>query len=93
MAPIDDDWSDSDEEVLSEVETSVLLGIPDGTIDAVTDIKDAAVSRMGGYPVRYHQPQCILSRRFDWFPRHFFLQLSHPLLLRFATCVRTRWSY
>jgi pre-rRNA-processing protein TSR4 len=53
MAPKDDDeWSDSDDEVLSEMETSVLLGVPDGVIDGV-DINDAAVSRIGGHPVRY----------------------------------------
>ncbi|RDB15771.1 putative 20S rRNA accumulation protein 4 [Hypsizygus marmoreus] len=48
--PPDDDWSDSDDEVLSEVETSVLLGVPDGLVEAVTDITDAAVSRIGGHP-------------------------------------------
>jgi pre-rRNA-processing protein TSR4 len=47
-----DDWSDSEDEVLSEVETSVLLGIPDGSLATMTDINDAAVSRIGGHPVR-----------------------------------------
>jgi hypothetical protein len=46
----DNDWSDSDDDVLSEVETSVLLGVPDGAIDTA-DINDAAVSRIGGHPV------------------------------------------
>ncbi|KAJ7224488.1 programmed cell death protein 2 [Mycena pura] len=46
----DEDWSDSDEEVLSEVETSVFLGTPDGPITAVCDLTDAAVSRIGGFP-------------------------------------------
>ncbi|KAJ7746916.1 programmed cell death protein 2 [Mycena maculata] len=50
MPPIDDDWSDSDEEDVSEVETSVLLGTPDGTITAAGDLGDAAVSRIGGHP-------------------------------------------
>ncbi|KAJ6581245.1 programmed cell death protein 2 [Mycena capillaripes] len=51
MPPIDDeDWSDSDEEVVSEVETSVLLGTPDGAITAAADLADAAVSRIGGHP-------------------------------------------
>ncbi|KAF7356823.1 hypothetical protein MVEN_01017700 [Mycena venus] len=51
MPPIDDeDWSDSDEEALSEVETSVLLGTPDGAITAAADLADAAVSRIGGHP-------------------------------------------
>jgi pre-rRNA-processing protein TSR4 len=47
---IDDDWSDSDDEIGSEVETAVLLGIPDGVVETETDIKDAAVSRIGGHP-------------------------------------------
>ncbi|VDB88595.1 unnamed protein product [Peniophora sp. CBMAI 1063] len=53
MPSIDnDDWSDSDDEVLSEVETSVLLGVPDGPIDntASSELLDAAVSRIGGKP-------------------------------------------
>jgi len=49
---VEDDWSDSDEEIGSEVETAVLLGVPDGAIEAEADIKDAAVSRIGGRPVR-----------------------------------------
>ncbi|KAI9464561.1 programmed cell death protein 2 [Lactarius psammicola] len=44
------DWSDSDEDDLSKVETSVLLGIPDGAIESPSDLKDAAVSRIGGLP-------------------------------------------
>ena len=52
MAPRDDDWSDSDDEELPDVETSVLLGITDGPIEKQEDIDDAAVSRLGGYPVR-----------------------------------------
>ncbi|EDR05642.1 uncharacterized protein LACBIDRAFT_302768 [Laccaria bicolor S238N-H82] len=47
----EDDWSDSDDEqLLGEVETSVLLGVPDGPIDTPSDIDDAAVSRIGGHP-------------------------------------------
>ncbi|KAJ7180460.1 programmed cell death protein 2 [Mycena filopes] len=46
----DEEWSDSDEEAVSEVETSVLLGTPDGSITAAADLADAAVSRMGGHP-------------------------------------------
>lgn len=53
MAPgNEDDWSDSDDDAMSEVETSVLLGVPDGSIDDTADIQDAAVSRIGGLPVR-----------------------------------------
>lgn len=47
----DDEWSDSDDEGLSEVETSVLLGIPDGEIQEAVDVTDPSVSRMGGLPV------------------------------------------
>ncbi|KAF4610476.1 hypothetical protein D9613_006769 [Agrocybe pediades] len=52
MAPArsDDDWSDSDDDDLSQVETSVLLGVPDGSIDDESDLVDAAVSRIGGLP-------------------------------------------
>ncbi|KAH7927870.1 hypothetical protein BV22DRAFT_1103431 [Leucogyrophana mollusca] len=48
--PIEDDWSDSDEETGSDVETAVLLGFPDGTVETESDLKDAAVSRIGGHP-------------------------------------------
>ncbi|EGO28781.1 hypothetical protein SERLADRAFT_406196 [Serpula lacrymans var. lacrymans S7.9] len=50
MAPVEDDWSDSEDELGSEVETAVLLGIPDGPIDTQSDLADAAVSRIGGTP-------------------------------------------
>lgn len=54
MSPkTEDDWSDSDDDGISEVETSVLLGVPDGPVDGASDIIDAAVSRIGGHPVRY----------------------------------------
>ena len=55
MAPkYEEDWSDSeDEDVGSDVETSVQLGIPNGPIESSSDILDAAVSRIGGHPVRY----------------------------------------
>ncbi|KAF7430584.1 hypothetical protein PC9H_006292 [Pleurotus ostreatus] len=48
--PIEEDWSDSDEDDRSEVETPVLLGVPDGPIDNAADTADAAVSRIGGHP-------------------------------------------
>ncbi|KAL0574246.1 hypothetical protein V5O48_007717 [Marasmius crinis-equi] len=50
MPPAEDDWSDSDDEVLSDVETSVNLGIPDGALEDEADLNDAAVSRIGGRP-------------------------------------------
>ncbi|KAH9036316.1 programmed cell death protein 2 [Lactarius pseudohatsudake] len=51
-SPEQQDWSDSDDDDPSQVETSVLLGIPDGAIESPSDLKDAAVSRIGGLPVR-----------------------------------------
>lgn len=84
MAPRhDDDWSDSDDEVLSEVETPVLLGVPDGVVQVITDITDAAVSRVGGHPVRftpmyYHTE---LSHLYSSRTRPFFLRVN-PLYLR-----------
>lgn len=60
MSPTQDDsdWSDSDDDV-SDVETSVLLGIPDGPILKQEDVEDAAVSRLAGYPVRYSTPYTV----------------------------------
>ena len=52
MVPQEDDWSDSDQEELLDIETSVLLGVPDGSIDIESDLIDVAVSRIGGLPVR-----------------------------------------
>ena len=52
MSKREEYWSDSDEEPPSGTETSVLLGIPDGPVTAAADIRDAAVSRIGGHPVR-----------------------------------------
>lgn len=54
--PREDDWSDSEDEDLAEVETSVLLGVPDGPVDIDTDLNDVAVSRIGGHPVRSMYP-------------------------------------
>jgi pre-rRNA-processing protein TSR4 len=45
------DWSDEDEDDVT-VETSVFLGVPDGLVESASDLKDAAVSRIGGLPVR-----------------------------------------
>ncbi|KAG6897387.1 hypothetical protein C0992_002049 [Termitomyces sp. T32_za158] len=56
MSPAhEDNWSDSDD-VGSDMETSVLLGVPDGLVQSDTDISDAAVSRIGGHPVRVISP-------------------------------------
>jgi len=40
----EDDWSDSDDEIGTGMETDVLLGVPDGRMETESDIKDAAVS-------------------------------------------------
>ncbi|KIK65702.1 hypothetical protein GYMLUDRAFT_39204 [Collybiopsis luxurians FD-317 M1] len=88
--PIEEDWSDSDSDVGSEVETSVLLGVPDGPITSATELADAAVSRIGGHPVRvvftHVYPKCnvltfalyTLNKGFS--PRdrtsHFFLPMQ-----------------
>ena len=58
MAPHNDDSSDSESET-SEVVTSVLLGVPDGPVDTISDLLDAAVSRIGGLPVRLY-PTLVL---------------------------------
>ncbi|TFY72314.1 hypothetical protein EVG20_g694 [Dentipellis fragilis] len=51
LAMDDSDWSSSDEEATRDVETSVLLGVPDGPVETDSDLTDAAVSRIGGLPV------------------------------------------
>jgi hypothetical protein len=45
------DWSDS-EEGNDQLQTSVLLGLPDGEIVDPKDLRDPNVSRLGGKPVR-----------------------------------------
>lgn len=69
-------WSDSDEDDLPQVETSVLLGIPDGVIESPSDLKDAAVSRIGGLPVRHIPTQTCILPLFNTYDLH-----SQALLL------------
>lgn len=60
----DSDWSDSDSDldVGGEVETNVLLGVPDGAvINESSDLADVAVSRLGGHPVCTTRA-CVLRR-------------------------------
>ncbi|KAI0343142.1 hypothetical protein BDW22DRAFT_1407066 [Trametopsis cervina] len=52
-----DDWSDSDEDEVADVETSVQLGIPDGPLESASDRLDAAVSRIGGHPAFLTSPE------------------------------------
>jgi hypothetical protein len=93
-SPREDDWSDSDDEALSDVETSVLLGVPDGLVEA-TDANDAAVSRIGGHPVRFISHMYYHTEYLDLYPRLFSLRVN-PLSLRpNAKYVQTRpssWS-
>ena len=52
-----DTWVDSDSEnegALTDVETAVELGIPNGEITSIEDLGDPMVSRIGGIPVRLH---------------------------------------
>ena len=64
MAPskYEDDWSDSDSDDgdagRDGVETAVQLGVPNGALE-VADARDAAVSRIGGHPVRYVPSPCV----------------------------------
>jgi len=105
MAPArsDDDWSDSDDDDLSQVETSVLLGVPDGSIDDESDLVDAAVSRIGGLPVRsssvmYYVLQNVLTYVFPLLSiyiciaRRFYRRMNLPLLHLCASPAMSLWS-
>ncbi|KAG6837173.1 hypothetical protein H0H93_013763 [Arthromyces matolae] len=85
MSPArDDDWSDSDDDVGSDVETSVLLGVPDGLVQSNADLSDAAVSRIGGHPVRAISPMYFdieYLYLYTFQIRLFFLRVN-PLSLR-----------
>ena len=60
MPPRDeDDWSDDDDDEVLDTVTSVQLGVPDGALDSQTDLRDAAVSRIGGLPVRASRAACM----------------------------------
>jgi pre-rRNA-processing protein TSR4 len=54
-------WSDEDEGDVAQTETSVHLGVPDGPVESASDLKDAAVSRIGGLPVRLFSTQTCTS--------------------------------
>lgn len=55
-----DDYSDSDESDGEELQTSVLLGIPDGPISSSVDLVKPRVSRIGGVPVHTSFNQRLL---------------------------------
>ncbi|KZT09899.1 uncharacterized protein LAESUDRAFT_694387 [Laetiporus sulphureus 93-53] len=61
MAPKpNNDWSDSDDEAGSDIETAVQLGIPDGPVESASDLCDATVSRIGGHPAFLTSPEPVL---------------------------------
>ena len=67
----EDDWSDSDEEIGAGMETNILLGVPEGRVETDADIKDAAVSRIGGLPVRALSLSIVRTTcrcGFNWYP-------------------------
>jgi pre-rRNA-processing protein TSR4 len=77
--PSDDGWSDSDDEGLSDVETSVLLGVPDGPVEQSKDLLDAAVSRIGGHPVRASLSLCNSVIEYDRTSPQAFLTADPPV--------------
>lgn len=82
MPPIEDDWSDSDDDALSDTETSVQLGIPDGPLDSPADHLDVAVSRIGGHPafLTSNEPPLSSSHCGNCSrPMHLLVQLWCPL--------------
>lgn len=95
--PKGEDWSDSDEDVLSEIETSVQLGLPDGPIHESNDIVDAVVSRIGGHPVRDILRRCDHVPALNTVPLpssciRLSLPKSRLLIARNAAVVSHRWS-
>jgi len=100
MAPAqndDVDWSDSDEEDLDQVETNVLLGVPDGTVDVDHDKIDAAVSRIGGLPVResciYSPARIHIDLYLSRETRHSCPPVYLHFLRRIVRNVRSLWNF
>ncbi|KAM5532909.1 hypothetical protein V8D89_013461 [Ganoderma adspersum] len=61
-SPLDDTWSDSDEELeTADLETAVQLGVPDGPLGSPADLSDPTVSRIGGHPTFLAAPHPPLS--------------------------------
>ncbi|KAH8116345.1 programmed cell death protein 2 [Phellopilus nigrolimitatus] len=80
-ADSDSDWSESDDDNRTDLETSVLLGVPDGAIEKQEDLDDAAVSRMGGHPAFLTSTEPPLSSaqcRNCSFPMELLVQLWCP---------------
>jgi|SRR6267142_1533553 len=89
-------WSDEDEDEddVAQIETSVHLGVPDGPVESASDLKDAAVSRIGGLPVRLISTQTCTS--ICWVQTIFVRRLCSPTMFRLTrpgvSTVRILWS-
>ena len=68
-----DDYSDSDDSDADEVQTTVLLGLPDGPIESSSDLSRLRISRIGGLPV--HTSFNWISRLLDHLSDHLVLSL------------------
>lgn len=69
---VEADWSDSDSDydASGDIETSVQLGLPDGSLSSLSDLRDPCVSRIGGRPVRVVLPMYYFI--FNIIPQAFF---------------------
>lgn len=80
------DWSDEEEEDVIRTETSVFLGIPDGPVESASDLKDMAVSRIGGLPVRFIPIQPRTSILLSIYDQHSQALLSHKVPFDSSHC-------
>lgn len=88
----EEEW-DSDEESEDGLRTisttSVLLGVPDGTIEEPEDLKDPLVSKIGGPPVSL--PYLSLSRIIN-LCSHLLKAFRHSLNLLTVKIVLDQWN-
>lgn len=81
------DWSDEEEEDdVIRTETSVFLGIPDGPVESSSDLTDAAVSRIGGLPVRFILIQPYLFILLSMYNQRSQALLSHNIPFDSSRC-------
>jgi pre-rRNA-processing protein TSR4 len=80
------DWSDEEEDDVIRTETSVFLGIPDGPVESASDLKDTAVSRIGGLPVRFIPIQPRTSILLSIYDQHSQALLSHKVPFDSSHC-------
>jgi pre-rRNA-processing protein TSR4 len=80
------EWSDSDEDQLPQIETAVILGIPDGPVVSASDLKDAAVSRIGGVPVRFTTTRICISHLMNICDLYLQALLSHRVPFSSSHC-------